>query len=165
MTEAERAVLAYLEASGIPYERAEHERVSAIAECGAVEKLMGGCMPRNLFLAPRNRSAYWLLIAHAQSVFRTSSVSKQAGSARLSFADEAALWQKLHTHPGAVSPLGLIFDSARDVRLLVDRRLMSEEALLFHPLDNMASVKLSAVAFFERFLPSLGRDYTEVTLE
>ena len=165
MTQSEEAALAYLTAHVIPFERAAHERVSAISECAVAEKLLGARMPRNLFLTPRTKSAYYLLIAHPESAFRTSSVSRQAGSSRLSFADEGDLKAILHTHPGAVSPLGLIFDSAKDVILLVDERLLSEEALLFHPLENTSSVRLTREAFFGGFLSSLGRGYRAVTLD
>ena len=164
MTQSEEAVLAYLEQHGIPFSRAEHARVSAISECAVAEALLGARMPRNLFLTPRAKSAYYLLIAHPESVFRTSSVSRQVGSSRLSFADEGELERVLHTHPGAVSPLGLIFDSAKDVVLLVDERLLTEEALLFHPNENTSSVKLSREAFFGSFLGALGRGYRAVTL-
>ena len=165
MTQSESEALAYLTEHGIPFTRAEHERVSAISECKVAEALLGALMPRNLFLTPRAKSAYYLLIAHPESAFRTSSVSRQAGSSRLSFADEADLSAILHTHPGAVSPLGFIFESAKDVRLLVDERLLSEEALLFHPLENTSSVKLTREAFFGAFLTSLGRGYQTVTLD
>lgn len=165
MTEAEKAALGYLDAHGIPYERAEHERVSAISECVLPERILGALMPRNLFLTPRTKSAYYLLIAHPDSVFRTSSVSRQAGSSRLSFADEEALKELLHTHPGAVSPLGLIFDTQNQVRLLIDRKLLTEPALLFHPLDNTSSVKLTHDGFFTCFLGTLFRGYTPVDMD
>ena len=164
MTQSEEAVLDYLEKHGIPYTRAEHERVSAISECKLPERLLSALMPRNLFLTPRSRSAYYLLVAHPDSVFRTSSVSRQVGSSRLSFADEDALWELLNTHPGAVSPLGLIFDSKNQVRLLIDRKLLTEPALLFHPLDNASSVKLTHDDFFNRFLGTLKRGMTLVDM-
>ena len=165
MTEAEQAVYAYLHSHDIPYESAAHERVHAISECVIAEELLGARMPRNLFLTPRNQSAFYLLIAHPDSAFKTSSVSKQAGASRLSFADDEALMRILHTHPGAVSPMGLIFESAKDVRFLVDRRLLNEDALLFHPLENTSSLKLTKEAFFEKFLVSLGRSYLPVDMD
>ena len=81
------------------------------------------------------------------------------------FAPEDALSRLLHTHPGAVSPLGLIFESARDVRLLIDRRLPDEETLVFHPLENTASVALRGEDFFGVFLRAVRKPYTLVDME
>lgn len=165
MTADERAVYVHLAKAGIPYRAVSHKRVSAIHECVIAEQLLGGLMPRNLFLQPRNASASFLLIAHPESAFRTSSVSRQASSSRLSFGSEEALKRLLHTHPGAVSPLGLIFDEAREVRLLVDRRLMSERTLIFHPLENTRSLRMDAEIFFGAFLKSVKCDYTPIEMD
>ena len=80
------------------------------------------------------------------------------------FAPEAALLRLLHTHPGAVSPLGLLFESAKDVRLLADRRL-NEETLVFHPLENTASVAMRGEDFFGTFLRAVCKPYTLVDME
>lgn len=165
MTQAEIAVFAYLAKMKIPYRIARHRRISAISECTLAEKLLGGVMPRNLFLAPKNNSAHYLLLAHPESIFRTSSVSRQAGSSRLSFGSEEALSRLLHTHPGAVSPMGFVFEEAKEVRLLVDRRLFAEKTLIFHPLENTSSVRMAAGDFFGLFLPSLGKNLTTVDLD
>lgn len=165
MTDAEKSVYAFLDGLAIPYRTLTHARVSAIEECLPIAQRLGGVVPRNCFLAPRNQSAYYLLLAHPDSVFRTSSVSRQAGASRLMFAPEDALLRLLHTHPGAVSPLGLLFESARDVRLLVDRRLLDEDVLVFHPLENTASVAMRGADFFGAFLGALHKDYTPVDME
>lgn len=165
MTDAERAVYAFLDDLGVEYRTLSHERVSSIEECLPIAERLGGVVPRNYFLAPRSQSEFYLLLAHPDSVFRTSSVSRQAGAPRLMFAPEDALSRLLHTHPGAVSPLGLIFESARDVRLLIDRRLPDEETLVFHPLENTVSVALRGEDFFGVFLRAVRKPYTLVDME
>lgn len=165
MTDAEKTAYAFLDSLGLAYRVLAHERVSAIEDCLPIAEKLGGVVPRNYFLAPRNQSEFYLLLAHPDSVFRTSSVSRQAGASRLMFAPEDALLRLLHTHPGAVSPLGLIFESARDVRLLVDRRLLNEEILVFHPLENTASVALRGADFLGTFLRAVHRTYTPVDME
>ena len=66
----------------------------------------------------------------------------------------------LHTHPGAVSPMGLIFPEAAPVRLLCDRSLTALPAIAFHPLTPAASLWMPADAFFRRFLPLTGHEVT-----
>ena len=157
MTSAQKAVYAFLAENHISYRHANHVRVSSISECALPEKLLGGCMPKNLLLTPRNESAYYLLVMHPESAFKTGLVSKQAGAARLSFASDEALGTLFYTHSGAVSPFGFLFDKESKVHLLIDRKLLSEEKLIFHPLENTASLLLEKDAFFKTVLPLLNR--------
>lgn len=157
MTGSEKTVYAFLAEHRLFYRHARHRRISAISDCALAEALLGGCMPKNLLLTPRNESAYYLLIMHPESVFRTSVVSKKALSSRLSFASEEALDRLFHTHSGAVSPFGFLFDKEARVQLLIDNRLLKEQYLIFHPLENTASLRVDARDFFEKILPLLGR--------
>jgi Ala-tRNA(Pro) deacylase len=63
----------------------------------------------------------------------------------------------LNTRPGSVSPMGLLFDGAADVRLLVDSALWAQKELAFHPCDNTATLAMSSKDFFEIFLPAVGK--------
>lgn len=154
-----------LDRMNIPYTLAQHEPVFTMEECRLPESILGACMPRNLFLCPRTRSCFCLLSAHPDSVFRTSSVSRQAGVSRLSFADEADMESLIGTYPGCVSPLGLVFDKSQAVRYLFDERLLKEAFLLFHPVDNRASVRISAEDLLEKFLPLTGHRAEFIKME
>ncbi len=149
-------ILSHLRELGIPFALVEHPPVRAIGDCRWAEAQLGGLMPKNLFLTPRNRSAFTLCLVRPESVFRTSDVSRQLGSARLSFAGDGDLMRHLRTDTGAVSPMGLVFPEAQSVRLAMDERLRDEPRLLFHPNDRDATLALSNADFFERFLPATG---------
>lgn len=157
--------LSLLNSAGIPYELAGHRAVCSISECSIAEELLHALMPRNLFLCPRTQKEFYLLTAHPDSVFRTSEISKQAGSSRLSFGPEELLPVHLGCYPGSVSPLGLLFDKEHKVRFLLDEALLKEEYLLFHPLDNTASVKIALKDLLERILPLCNHDFTLVHME
>lgn len=164
MTPREEALRA-LETMGIPYTLCEHAPVHTIDDCAEAEGLLGAMMPRNVFLCTANRKRFALLLCRPHAVFRTSSVSRQAGLSRMSFAPESEIRRLLGAYPGAVSPLGLINDKAREVRFLMDEKLFEEESLLFHPLDNACSVKIGTQAFTERFLQPLGYEICRVNME
>lgn len=138
---------------GIEHQCVSHPAVHTIEECKWAEVQLGCVVPKNLFLAPRNQSAFYLCILAPDAAFRTADISRQIGSSRLSFGSEQALFGLLQTYPGAVSPLGLIFKSARPLRLLVDERLKSAVRLGFHPNDNTQTLAMSGADFFSRFLP------------
>ncbi|MCR4620630.1 MAG: prolyl-tRNA synthetase associated domain-containing protein [Clostridiales bacterium] len=155
MNQGARKVLDLLDQLSIRYELAQHEKVSSIEECALVEQMMNARMPKNLLLTTTGSTRYALLVMDGRKQFITSIVSKNAGYSRLSFADDSAVERLLSTYPGAISPFGLMFDADCKVECLFDRELLKEEQLLFHPLDNTCSVKLSTADLLDRFLPSV----------
>ena len=65
---------------------------------------------------------------------------------------------------GSVTPLAVSQHTAADVVLLLDIKLKSEPSFFVHPLDNSASLPLTA-SDLEKFLTSLGREANWVDLE
>jgi hypothetical protein len=65
------------------------------------------------------------------------------------------LMRFLHLTPGAVSPFGLIHDSAREVIVVLDSDLPGTERIGFHPNVNTATMTLATDEFL-RFLAAKG---------
>ena len=97
--------------------------------------------------------------------FNTGKVSKQVGVPRMTFAGEEHMWQYLKIHPGAVSPLGLLFDTDKKVQFLIDADVLNMEKIAMHPCVNTATVALYTNDFIQKVLPASGHDYKVVTLE
>ena len=90
--------------------------------------------------------------------FKTKLLSKQIGSARLSFAGPEHMERLLDVTPGSVSVLGLMNDRERAVRLLVDRDLLKEEYFGCHPCINSSSLRFKTAELFDRILPAMGHE-------
>ena len=149
-------VYARLDEMGIAYRRERHARAHSIEECAAVEAQIGAVVCKNYFLTTKSRKHYCLCVVRPNVRFRTADVSKQAELPRLSFADEAAMEELLNVFPGAVSPMGLLFDPDCRVQLLVDSALPELEELAFHPCDNCETLAMKSEDFFGKFLPETG---------
>ena len=158
MTETAREVFARLDAMGIEYEFIEHPAVHTIEECAGIDARLGSVTAKNYFLTTKNRRRFFLCLVRPEARFRSSDISRQAGASRLSFAGEEDLLSRLRVHPGAVSPMGLLFDEARDVELLMDRELSRMDRLAFHPCDNTCTLAMRADDFLNHFLSQLGRE-------
>lgn len=149
----------------IPHDLISHPPVRTMEDCAESERILGGVMPKNLFLRPRRQEEFYLCITRPEAVYKASVVSRQAGASRLGFASEEELSSLLHAVPGAAGPLALMFEEAKDVRLLIDERLKNEPRLIFHPCDNSFSLALSGKDFFEKFLPAVGKTVMWVEME
>lgn len=148
-------IFAHLDGLGIAYRSVEHAPAFTMEDCAEVDKGLNALTVKNIFLTTKNKKNFYLCITHPNARFKTSDISKQAGSSRLSFAPEEMLFEILHAHGGSASPLGLVFDEACRVTLLVDSALENEETLAFHPCDNTRTIAMSAKDFFDVFLPSV----------
>ena len=62
--------------------------------------------------------------------FKTKFLSKQIGTARLSFAEGEQMEDYLNITPGSLSLMGLIFDKDKKVHLVIDREVLDKEKIL-----------------------------------
>lgn len=68
------------------------------------------------------------------------------------------LAEKLQLQPGVVSPFGLLNNLEKDVKVYVDRALLQEDIITFHPNENDATVFLTISDLF-RFFEKLDYPY------
>ena len=162
--EKEMRCYALLDSLGIEYRRVDHEHADTIEACEQVEGLLGCKICKNLFLTNRQQTDFYLLIMPGEKPFKTKLLSKQIGSARLSFASPEHMEKYLDITPGSVSILGLMNDKGGAVRLLMDSDLLKEEYFGCHPCINTSSLRLKTADVLEKLLPAMGHQPTFVNL-
>ena len=162
--EKELDCYALLSKLGIPFARSDHDPADTIELCHEIESLLGASICKNLFLCNAQKTAFYLLMMPGDKPFRTKDLSKQIGSARLSFAPPEHMLRCLNITPGSVSVLGLMNDRDREVRLLIDRDLTAQEYVGCHPCVNTATLRLRTADVLEKLLPALGYVPTFVEL-
>ncbi len=87
-----------------------------------------------------------------------SDFAGQVDSSRLSFASTAELMSYLHSSPGAVSPLGLVFDREHKIKLYIDRDVLKKQFIVVHPCVNNESYVFKTADFINMFLPTVGHN-------
>ena len=160
----EMRVYDLLDSLGISYERVDHEEAMTMEVCAAIDEVLEATICKNLLLCNRQGTAFYLLMLPGNKVFKTSVLSKQIGSSRLSFASAEAMEQYLDITPGSVSVLGLMNDKENHVQLLMDQDVVKGEYIGCHPCINTSSLKLKTADLLERILPAMGHVPTFVDL-
>lgn len=160
----EAAVYKLLDDLDIPYERVDHPAAMTIEDCQDVDKILKISLCKNLFLCNRQKTDFYLLLMPGNKAFKTKDLSKQIGSARLSFGDAEYMEKYLNITPGSVSVMGLMNDTDNHVRLLIDEDVINEAYIAFHPCINTSSLKASTKDILEKYLPAVNHEYTLVTL-
>lgn len=164
LSEREIPVLRALAELGIEYERFEHEPAETMEICRRVAGGTGLRHCKNLFLTNKRGTEFYLVLLGDDKRFRTSSVSRQLGSSRLSFATEAQLESILGLTEGSVSITGLLNDKNHIVHPALDGDLLKREKLLIHPNINTASLAIGTRDIL-KFIASLGYYYGVIEAE
>ena len=153
-----------LDSLGIEYMRADHDYADTIEDCHEVEKVLGCEICKNLLLTNRQMTDVYLLLMPGDKPFKTKILSKQIGSARLSFASPEQMLEHLDITPGSVSVLGLMNDKENKVRLLIDKELLEQEHIGCHPCINSSTLRIKTVDIIEKILPAVKHDASIVEL-
>ena len=154
----------FLDSLGIEYERADHEPAMTMEECLLIDASLGAKTCKNLFLANRQQTAFYLLLIPGDKPFKTKDISNQIGSSRLSFGSHELMEELLDITPGSLTVLGLMNDLDRDVTLLIDEDVLSEEYFGCHPCINTSTVKFRTADLTEKVIPALKHRPTMVNL-
>ena len=153
-----------LDSLHISYERVDHDALPTIEACRQVDEILGTPMCKNLFLHNAQKTAFYLLLLPGEKKFKTAALSKQIGSARLSFGEAEFMESFLDIKPGSVSVMGLMNDRENRVRLLIDKDILEGEYFACHPCINTSSLKFTTRDLMDKILPALGHPHTVVDL-
>ena len=153
-----------LDSLQVPYQRIDHEAANTMEACAAIDEALNATICKNLLLCNRQCTAFYLLMIPGSKVFKTSVLSKQIGSSRLSFAGAEYMDQYLDITPGSVSVLGLMNDRENHVELLMDEDILKGDFFGCHPCINTSSLRLSTRDLIEKIIPAMGHKPRIVTL-
>ena len=164
--EKEMRVYDLLDHLHMEYWRTDHPDAEAytMEACKEIDGVLEATVCKNLFLTNRQHTQYYLLMMPGDKVFKTKELSKQIGSARLSFGLPEEMEELLNCTPGSSSVMGLMNDTENRVQLLVDQDILQGEFLGAHPCINTSSLKLRTSEVFGVFLQAVHHDKIDVTL-
>jgi Ala-tRNA(Pro) deacylase len=134
-------LLARLAALGIAYQNHEHAAVFTVEAKALRGELTGGHI-KNLFLRNK-KEEMWLVVAEEDKRIDLKALGEKLGAGKLSFGSPDRLLRYLGVLPGAVTPFGIINDTDRKVKVVLDRDLMGFNPVNAHPLVNTMTTALS----------------------
>jgi len=153
-----------LDTLGISYQRIDHEAAMTMEACAAIDEALEATICKNLLLCNRQHTAFYLLLLPGDKVLKTSVLSKEIGSSRLSFAEAEYMEAYLDITPGSLSILGLMNDHENHVQLLIDEDVLKGEFIGCHPCINTSSLRLKTADLMEKIIPAMGHGPRMVTL-
>jgi Ala-tRNA(Pro) deacylase len=148
---------------GIAATTHHHEAVFTVEESQGVTALLPGAHSKNLFLKDK-KGRFFLVSACKEARIDLKRLHEAVGaSGRLSFGTEEQLWRHLGVRPGSVSAFAVANDGAGAVTMVLDRALLADGLVNFHPLVNTMTTSVTCEGLMQ-FLRASGHEPMIVTL-
>ena len=158
-----------LHALAIPFSEVDHRPVATAADASFIKERLPGLGCKSLLLRhgkhrhdrpchdkPRDGTSCLLVCLPDEKRCDLRALATRLGTGRLSLAGVAAMQELLGVLPGAVSPLALVNDADRRVRVFFDHEFVGQNVLV-HPLVNTKTLSMS-FADLVRLLEATGHD-------
>lgn len=147
---------------GITFEKYEHPAVFTVKEADKYDR-SDGAHSKNLFLRNKKGNTHYLVVLEASKRINLKELEALLSETGLSFASPERLMKYLGLTPGSVSPFGLVNDTNKEVKVIVDNDLLKSKKQGFHPNTNTSTLVISTNDF-KRFLVWTNNNITYLKL-
>lgn len=133
----------YLADRNIWHEITEHQAVYNMAELSQVDIPYPEADAKNLFVRDDKKRNYYLITVKGDKRVNLKEFRQRNGIRPLSFASEEDMLEILGLAAGSVTPLGVLNDTERKVKVYIDKDFLQRQKLIgIHPNENTATVWL-----------------------
>lgn len=153
----------FLKANNIDYILHEHPAVFTCEEAEERCKIVKGMPCKNLFLTNKSKSDYYLVIIPAVKRLNLSLFGDVVGIKKVKFVNEEDMMNLLGLTPGSVSPMGLLNDNDKKVKVFLDKDIWEAEIVSFHPNINTGSVEVTK-EMFHKVMDCLDHEYEVIEM-
>lgn len=147
----------------ITYDLVEHPPALTTEEADSYIEGKEGVRTKTLFLCNRKRTSYFLLIMDDEKRLDMKKLGEIIGEKSISFCSADRLKKKMSLSPGTVSLFGLLNNKEKDIKVYLDKEMLSEEYMTFHPNDNTKTIFISKEDMY-KFIKNLGYKYNIINL-
>ena len=157
------AVYQALQNMGIAYEVVDHPPALTTEEADRYIEGKEGVRTKTLFLTNKKGNAHYLLIMDDAKRMDMKKLSELLDEKRVSFASADRLMEKMQLPPGVVSLFGLLNNTGKDIRIYLDKEMLTEKIVTFHANDNSKTVFIAMDDMY-RFINNMGYEYKIIDL-
>ena len=136
-------LFAALDRLGIAHPTVRHPPLFTVEQSRALRGTIAGGHTKNLFLRDK-KGALFLVTALEDATIELKSLHRRLGATgRFSFGSSDLMMETLGVVPGAVTPFGMINDTAHRVTVVLDAALMEHAVINAHPLVNTMTTSVA----------------------
>jgi Ala-tRNA(Pro) deacylase len=148
-------LFAFLDRLGIVHTTVSHPALFTVEQSQSLRGQIPGGHTKNLFLRDK-KGAFYLVVAQEDAAIALKDLHRRLGATgRFSFGSAEAMGELLGVMPGSVTPFAAINDT--EGKVTVDRAMLGNEVLNFHPLVNTMTTSISRDGLI-KFLVATGHE-------
>ncbi|MER9403805.1 prolyl-tRNA synthetase associated domain-containing protein [Mesorhizobium caraganae] len=157
MPKTEAELFAFLADLGISVSTVRHPPLYTVADSQSLRGEIPGGHTKNLFLKDKKDNFFLVSVGEDAAVDLKQIHTIIGAASRVSFGKPEMLMELLGVIPGAVTVFGLINDTQRRVKVVLDQDLMAHDVINAHPLINEATTSITSADLI-RFVEATGHD-------
>ena len=153
----------YLNIIGIQFKIIEHEPAYTTEEADKYIEGHDGVRTKTMFICNKKKTNYYMIIMDDSKRLDMNKFKKIVSEKQMKMASEESLKEKLGIKPGMVSPFGLLNNDEKDVKIYMDKEIITEEIMTFHPNDNTKTLFITTKDLF-KYLENIGYELNIIEL-
>lgn len=148
----------------IEFQMVEHEAAFTTEQADKYIEGIDGVRTKTMFLTDKKKTQWFLLVMDDAYRLDMALFEEITGAKRMKMASAESLMEKMGLTPGSVSIFGLLNNADHDIKVYIDRAIIGEARMSFHPNDNTKTIFISTQDMF-RFIESLGYEVNLADLQ
>lgn len=122
-----------------------------------------GVRTKSMFLTDRKKKNFYLVILDDYKRLDMDRFKDIVGERKVKMASEDSLMEKMKLPAGTVSPFGLLNNEDHDIKFFMDKEIVDEEIMTFHPNINEKTLFLKTKDLF-KYLDNIGYEVNIIEL-
>lgn len=122
-----------------------------------------GVRTKSMFLTDRKKKNFYLVILDDYKRLDMDRFKDIVGEKKVKMASENSLMEKMKLPAGTVSPFGLLNNEDHDIKFFMDKEIVDEEIMTFHPNTNEKTLFLKTKDLF-KYLDNIGYEVNIIEL-
>ena len=152
-----------LEKLDIAFDVVEHPAAHTTEEADRYIAGKEGVRTKTLFVCDKKSRNFYLVVMDDAKQLDMDKLCKITGEKRMKLCSAEKLADKMSLEPGTVSIFGLLNNEEKDIVVFLDKEILSQPTVTFHPNQNTKTIFL-ATNDMCRFIVSAGFEYAEAEL-
>ena len=139
----------------IQFQLVEHEPAVTTELADKFIEGIEGVRTKTMFLTNKKKTAWYLLIMDDAKRLDMNKFGEITGTKGIKMASSDSLFAKMMLPPGVVSPFGLLNNEEKDIQVFIDREIIGEARMSFHPNTNEKTLFIATPDLL-RYLEDVG---------
>lgn len=156
-------VIKKLNEMNIEYELVEHAPALTTEQADEFIEGIDGVRTKTMFLTNKKKKNFYMVIMDDSKMMDMDRFKDMVDEKKIKMASEESLYEKMMLPAGVVSPFGLLNNEDKDIRVYVDKEIVGEDRMSFHPNTNEKTIFVKTEDLF-KFLENINYEVSVIEL-